>query len=168
MDAKAILEDAFGRIRDLAQGVVDGIDDDALTFRPDSEANTIAWLLWHGARIQDDHIADIAGHEQVWIADGWAGRFDLPFDERDHGYGHGPDDVAAVRADAELLAGYQQAVADMASEYLDTLEAEELDRVIDRRWDPPVTVAVRLVSVVGDQLQHLGQAAYIRGIFERA
>lgn len=167
MDAKAILEDAFGRIRDLARGVVDDLDDEALTYRIDPASNTIAWLLWHGARVQDDHVAEIAGREQVWTAGGWYGRFDLPFDEEDTGFGHGPEDVAAVRADPKLLVGYQRAAAEATTEYLGSVDAEELGRVIDRRWDPPVTVGVRLVSVISDQLQHLGQAAYVRGIFER-
>ena len=48
--------------------------------------------------------------------------------------------------------------------YLSRVTSEELDRVVDRRWDPPVTAGVRLVSVVGDCLQHLGQAAYVRGL----
>ena len=52
----------------------------------------------------------MAGREQVWIADGWVERFDLPFDRARHGYGHSSDEVAAVRAPAELLLGYYDAV----------------------------------------------------------
>jgi hypothetical protein len=40
----------------------------------------------------------------------------------------------------------------------------DLDRVVDKRWDPPVTLGVRLVSVVDDDAQHVGQAAYVRGL----
>lgn len=169
MDASETLQDAFGRIRDGARGVVDGLDADALAYRPDDGANSIAWLLWHGARVQDDHVAEIADREQVWTADGWADRFDLPFDRHDTGYGHTPQEVAAVRPGGpDLLAGYQEAVAAMTLEYLATVDAEGLDRIIDRNWDPPVTVGIRLVSVIGDQYQHLGQAGYVRGMYERA
>ena len=52
-------------------------------------------------------------------------------------------------------------------DYLDAITAEELARVVDTRWDPPVTAAVRLVSVLGDALQHLGQAGYVQGLAER-
>jgi hypothetical protein len=38
--------------------------------------------------------------------------------------------------------------------------------VVDASWDPPVTLGVRLVSVISDDLQHAGQAAYLRGMIE--
>ena len=44
----------------------------------------------------------------------------------------------------------------------------ELEREVDQSWDPPVTLAVRLVSVVNDITQHAGQAAYAAGIIARA
>ena len=44
----------------------------------------------------------------------------------------------------------------------------DLPRVVDERWDPPVTLGVRLVSVISDCLQHAGQAAFVRGILLRS
>ncbi len=41
---------------------------------------------------------------------------------------------------------------------------EDLDRVVDKRWNPPVTLGVRLVSILNDDVQHVGQAAYVRGL----
>jgi len=163
-----ILTDAFGRIHELVGSVTDGADDALLTFRADPEANTIAWLVWHLTRIQDDHVAGLAGEEQAWTDGGWADRFDLPFDRSDTGYSHSSDDVAAVRASAELLRGYHEAVDAATERYLARVDDAELARVVDTRWDPPVTASVRLVSVVSDCLQHLGQAAYVRGLAERA
>jgi hypothetical protein len=72
-----------------------------------------------------------------------------------------------VRATADLLLGYYNAVHDATLAYLSTVTAADLDRVVDTRWDPPVTLGVRLVSVVADDLQHAGQAEYIRGLVER-
>ena len=48
--------------------------------------------------------------------------------------------------------------------HLAGLSEADLDRVVDERWDPPVTLGVRLVSVISDDLQHAGQAAYLRGL----
>ena len=109
----------------------------------------------------------MAGTEQAWTADGWAERFGLPFPAGSTGYGHGSDEVAAVRADADLLLGYYDAVHTRTLSYLDTLADADLDRVVDDRWDPPVTLGVRLVSVADDDIQHAGQAAFIRGIVGR-
>lgn len=164
MTSADLLSDAFGRIRGVVHAAVDGLDDEQLAYRVDGRANSIAWLVWHLTRIQDDHVADVAGAEQVWTAGGWAQRFGLPFDAAATGYGHGPDEVAAVRASAELLTGYHDAVYQQTVDYVQTVAEGDLGRIVDRRWDPPVTLAVRLVSVVSDDLQHAGQAAFVRGL----
>lgn len=159
-----LLIDSFERILESARAVVEGLDPDRLASRPGPDANTIAWLVWHLTRVQDDHVADVAGLEQVWTAQDFAGRFGLPFDTADTGYGHSSADVALVRADADLLAAYLSAVHLQTLTYLAGLRADDLDRVVDTRWDPPVTLGVRLVSVVNDDTQHVGQAAYVRGL----
>jgi hypothetical protein len=159
-----LLTDAFERIAEGGSSVVDGLDDEQLTHRPGPDANPIAWLVWHLARVQDDHVATCAGVNQVWAAQGFEERFGLPFDESDIGFGHDRDDVAKVHAPAELLAEYLRAVHAQTVEFLAGLSDEDLDRVVDERWDPPVTLGVRLVSVVNDDAQHLGQAAYVRGL----
>ena len=162
-----LLADGFGRIHGLVHTVVDGLGTDDLAARVDPEANSIAWLVWHLTRIQDDHVAGVAGTEQVWIADGWVERFGLPFAAADHGYGHDARQVAEVRVAGELLTGYHDAVYQRTLDYVRTITDEDLPRVVDTRWDPPVTLSVRLVSVLSDDLQHAGQAAFIRGLLAR-
>jgi hypothetical protein len=165
MDVADVLVDAFGRIRDSVAGVADGLSSEDLAWRADPDANSIAWLIWHLTRIQDDHVADVAGVEQTWP--GWADRFELPFDLRDTGYGHSSDDVAAVRASADLLIAYHDEVQSATVKYVSSLKPNDLDRIVDTRWDPPVTLGVRLVSVIADDLEHVGQAAFVRGLLER-
>jgi hypothetical protein len=167
MDIDGVLANAVTRVREGVPGVVGGLDEDDLAWRPDPEANSIAWLVWHLTRVADDHVAEVAGTEQVWTADGWYDRFALPFPAEVHGYGQSSEEVGAVRASAELLAGYHDAVAASVLAYVGTLAPSDLDRVVDERWDPPVTLGVRLVSVVSETAQHLGQAAYLRGLLER-
>jgi uncharacterized damage-inducible protein DinB len=168
VDTSGILIDGFDRIAQTVHRVLDGLDADAAVFRIDDQANSIAWLVWHLTRVQDDHVADAAQSQQVWTTGGWVDRFGLPFAASATGYGQDFDEVAAVRVPADLLAGYHDAVHDRTVEYLRTLTADDLDRVVDTRWDPPVTLAVRLVSVISDDLQHVGQAAFVQGIAERA
>ncbi|BBX47864.1 mycothiol transferase [Mycobacterium cookii] len=161
---RELLRDAFTRLIEHVDELTDGLTDDQADYRPTSGANSIAWLIWHSARVQDIQLAPIAGVDQVWTRDGWVDRFGLELPRNDTGYGHGPDEVAKVRAPAELLAGYYHAVHDLTLEFVDRITAEDLARVVDRHWDPPVTASARLVSIIDDCAQHLGQAAYLRGI----
>lgn len=132
---------------------------------PAPGANPIAWLVWHLARVQDHHVSELLDEEQVWVTDDWAGRCGLDPDPSNTGYGHTPLQAAAVRPqDADVLLEYLSAVDARTRGYLDGLVPTDLDQIVDRRWDPPVTLGVRLVSIADDCLQHAGQAAYARGL----
>ena len=145
MTSAELLVDAFGRIREVVHRVVDGLTSEQLALRLDPEANSIAWLVWHLTRIQDDHLADVAGVEQVWTSQG-----------------------SAVQVGAgELLVGYHDAVHQQTTRYVGGLRDADLGRIVDRSWDPPVSLGARLVSVIADDLQHAGQAAFVRGLLQR-
>ncbi|WP_406691026.1 DinB family protein [Saccharopolyspora sp. ID03-671] len=167
MTSADVLVDAFSRVQEAVHEAVDGLDEEQLAHRIDDGANSIAWLVWHLARVQDDHIADVAEIEQVWLAQNWASRFALPLDEEDTGYGHDTDQVESVRASGELLTGYYDAVHEQTLRFVTGLDDAELDEVIDASWSPPVTLGVRLVSVIADDLQHAGQAALLNGFLRR-
>lgn len=167
MNIDAVFADALTRVREQVPVVVDGLDEDDLAWRPDPDANSIAWLVWHLTRVADDQVAEVAGTEQVWTSDGWYERFGLPFPAAANGYGHSSAEVGAVRLPSDLLVGYHDAVAEAVLAYVGTLTPSHLDRIVDERWDPPVSLGVRLVSVVDDVTQHIGQAAYVRGMLER-
>jgi hypothetical protein len=164
--ATELLVDALDRVHEGVHAVVEGLDRAALTHRLDPDANTIGWLVWHLTRVEDDHLAGVAGSDQVWH-DGWFDRFGVPFGRDEHGYGHTSEQVAAVDVDGDLLVGYHDAVHSRAVALVRSLTDEDLARIVDERWDPPVTMSVRLVSVVNDCSQHLGQAAFVRGVLER-
>jgi uncharacterized damage-inducible protein DinB len=163
-----LLTEAFGRISAVVHSALQGASITVLTFRVDPGANTMAWLIWHLTRVQDGHIAELLGQAQVWTAGGWVDRFGLPFAPAATGYRQSAADVAAVRVEAELLAGYYDAVHARTIDYLQTLTEPDLGRVVDTSWDPPVTLAVRLISILSDDLQHAGQASYVRGLAMRA
>ena len=160
-----LLTDAFGRVREAVHDAVAGLTAAQLNHRPEGRLNSITWLVWHLTRIQDDHVAGVAGTEQVWTSAGWADRFGLPLPPESHGYGHTSAQVDSVRvAEGGLLTGYYDAVHDATLRYVATLTDSDLDRVVDTRWDPPITLAVRLMSVIANDLQHAGQAAFLRGL----
>ncbi|WP_086852984.1 mycothiol transferase [Amycolatopsis kentuckyensis] len=168
MNVADLLVEGYGRVQGTVHAAVDGLTAEQLGTRPDGEANSIAWLVWHLTRVQDDHVADVAGTEQVWTGQDWLSRFGLPFPAGDTGYGHRPADVEAVRVDdPDLLTGYYDAVHEQTVRYLEGLGEPDLDRIVDEAWDPPVSLGVRLISVLDDDIQHAGQAMYVRGLLKR-
>jgi hypothetical protein len=165
MDVSALLVELYGRIPPLARQAVEGLEPDRLTEAPGPGANHIAWLVWHVARVTDHHVAEILEADQLWEGGGWPARFGLDPDPSDIGYGHSAEQVAGVRPESpEALLGYLDAVYARAVDMLGGLSPAALDRIVDRRWDPPVTLGVRLVSIADDGLQHVGQAAFLRGL----
>lgn len=167
MQTRDIFEDAYDRIKGGVHRVTDGLTAADLAARPNPDANSIGWLIWHLTRVQDHHVSDIAGRPQVWTETDWPRRFGLDADPENHGYGHTTAEVGEVQPEsAAMLREYYDMVHARTAEYLAGITPDELDRIIDTRWDPPVTVGVRLVSVISDDLQHIGQAAYVRGLLE--
>ncbi|MDR2987533.1 MAG: DinB family protein [Nocardiopsaceae bacterium] len=165
MTTAELLADAFSRVREVVHEAAKGLSPEQIAFRPGPEANSIGWLIWHLTRVQDDHVSDVAGTEQVWTAGGWAQRFGLPFDAEETGWGHSTEQVGRIKVQSgELLTGYYDAVHASTLRFVRTLADADLDRIVDERWDPPVSLGVRLVSVIDDDAQHAGQAAYVRGL----
>ena len=165
MDVRGLLTEGFGRITELYDGVAEGLDQRTLHERPGGTGNPVGWLLWHLARVQDHHVAHLADQPQVWET--FQERFGLPNDTDDIGYGHTSEQVDAIRIeDPRLLVDYHREVTLATARYLLTVDEAELEREVDQDWDPPVTAGQRLVSIQGDCLQHLGQAAYVRGLLD--
>ncbi|MDX3324092.1 MULTISPECIES: DUF664 domain-containing protein [Streptomyces] len=168
MNSAGILADAFERIHEAVHAAVEGLPPEDLNARTDDDANSIAWLVWHLTRVQDDHVADAAGTEQIWFSDDWASRFELPLEKGATGYGHSSAQVGSVTVGSgDLLLGYFDAVHEQTLGFVRGLDGRALDRVVDEAWSPPVTLGVRLISVIADDLQHAGQAAFVRGVLER-
>jgi hypothetical protein len=169
MEANEVLIESFSRVSEHVHGVLAGIDDEWLTRTPVAGVNPIGWLIWHIARGQDVQIAMLVDGEQEWVKGNWAPRFGLEPDPWNMGYGHTPEQVASVRPESvEVLLDYYDAAWARTRTVLEDATTADLDRVVDENWDPPVTMGVRLVSIVDDDVQHAGQAWYLRGLFERS
>lgn len=165
MTVADLLVDAFDRVQGVVHRVVEDLTPEQLGIRIDGKGNSVSWLIWHLTRVQDDHVAQVAGSEQLWTAEGWVQRFALPLDDLDIGYGHTSEQAGSVQVSSgELLTDYHDAVHAQTLRYVRRLVDADLNRIVDDSYDPPVTLATRLTSVISDDLQHAGQAAYVRGL----
>jgi len=169
MDVDGLLVELFGRVREHVEEVVEGLDPADLVVQPEPGSNPIGWTIWHLTRVQDHHVSELVERDQVWVEHGWATRFGLTTaDPDDNGWGHTAEQVAALRPESgRVLLDYYTAVEHRTLDLLASTTAADLDRVVDRRWDPPVTLGVRLVSIADDDIQHAGQAAYVKGLLGR-
>ena len=165
MDAIDLLRDLAPRPRDAARALAADLTPEILAAHPGGHPNSVAWLLWHTAREMDAQLAALRGVEQVWTAQGFDARFGLGEVGDQVGYGHTADQARSITVDdPELLIEHLEAVTDALTAYLETLADDDLDDVIDEQWDPPVTRGVRLISLIDDAAQHVGQAAYVVGM----
>ena len=161
------LADGLDRSRERFDRVLDGVTVEQANARPVSglapRIDSLTWLAWHTAREIDLQISALAGVEPLWTGAGFSARFALPLPDDTEDWRHTPEQAALVRVDdLALLTDYLDAACALARDYLDGLEAAALDEVVDRSWDPPVTRAARLVSIIDDAAQHSGQAVYAR------
>jgi len=166
MESSELLVQAYSHISRVVHQAADNLSQDQLTYRPEEGSNSIAWLVWHLTRVQDSHLSNVTQLEETWLTEEWSDRFGMP-GSTTIGFGDGPEEVAAIRPPRAILLGYHDRVAGRVIDYLPTVDADELDRIVDTNYDPDVTAGVRLVSVIQDNLQHAGQARYLRGMIDR-
>jgi len=168
MQAKDIVLDGLERIRGSLHRTLDGLTLDEMHRQPQSDANSIAWLVWHLTRVQDTSVSGLMGQAHLWVSQEWHAKFEMAADAGNDGFGHTPAQVAAFRAPSiETLLAYHDHVAARSKTYVTGLAAEDFDRTLNEpQWQPLPTVGVRLMSVMSDNLQHAGQAAYLRGLFQ--
>ena len=168
MEWQELITDGYGRVLEELEVALTGMTQADLDQQPHPDCNSMGWLAWHLTRVQDDHIADLMGEEQLWLKDGWYARFNRAPDAKDIGWGHSSEQVSAFRSpDVETLLAYHRAVLEQTKRYIATLSLADLDRELNEPWFQPLpTVGVRLVSIMSDDLQHAGQVAYLRGLLK--
>ncbi|MYH41088.1 MAG: DinB family protein [Chloroflexi bacterium] len=166
MDVRDLITDGLERGHGIIRRVLEGATPELMAYQPEEGSNPVGWLAWHVMRVQDHHIAGLSGGGQAWLEEGWHERFGMAAESEDYGTGHTPEQMTAVGAPgARLLLEYDDAVWARTADYVSTLTAEALDRVLDEpQYQPLPTVGVRLVSLINHSSHHAGQMDYVRGL----
>ena len=149
--------------------MLDGLTVDELNQQPGPDCNSIGWLAWHLTRSHDRNMSEIVGKEQLWIRDKWYARFNRAPDPAETGVGHSSEDATAFRSpDSKTILEYHHAVLERIKDYVsNTLSETELKRESKSPTLGTVgTVRRRLVGVISEGFQHVGQAAYVRGLLK--
>ncbi len=165
MESARLVLDALGRVRDMVRDTLKDLSSEELLVPPKPH---IAWLVWHLSRVQDANFSGLMERPQLWIADGWHARFDMPPDPKDYGSGHRhtPAQVDAFTVtDKQLLLDYIDTVFARTKSYLSTVTNADLNRVLDEpQYQPRPTLSIRLTSVINCNTRHAGQIEYLRGL----
>jgi hypothetical protein len=148
--------------------VLDGLTVEDLHKRPSPGANPISWLCWHTIRSCDRLLGDVVLGKQLWISEGWHKKFNRPPDLNETGNGYTDAQVDALKIpDVKTLLDYMHAVMPPLLKYVEGLTEEELDRETPNSQAPGTTrpAHLRLAGALNN-LQHVGQAGYVRGIIK--
>lgn len=165
MQWQQLIINIYERMSQEMERSLDGLSLNDMNRQPSTDTSSIGWLAWHLTRVQDRAIADLARGVQLWVRDEWHSKFNRPPDPQDFGFGHSLEDLAAFKSpDAQILLDYYHAVFERSKHYISSLSEIDLDREVDHPKFP--TVAARLVGIVNDNYQHVGQIAYVRGLLK--
>lgn len=169
MEWQLLITDLFVRISQELEQVLEGLTVDELNKKPAPDGNSVGWLAWHLTRSHDRNTSELLAEEQLWTKDKWHARFDRAPDPADTGFGHSSEDIAAFRSpDSKTLLQYHLAVLELVKGYISgTLSETDLEREVESPTLGNIaTVRARLVGIISEGLQHVGQAAYVRGLLE--
>ena len=151
------LEFTHGALIDARNG-----SDEQLHFVPEQGSHSIAWCLWHTARVEDLIISRVSGGAQIWSEE-WAGRSGLPFE----GFGTGMSDEDAREvhvADIEALGGYQDAVFERTADFLANATDEDLEREVPARNGTESVGEAISLHMMGHFNGHRGEINTLRGM----
>jgi hypothetical protein len=168
MKWQQMMADAYRSMFSEMEKVLDGLTVKDLHQRPSPGANPIGWLCWHTIRSCDRLLGDVVLGDQLWISEGWHKKFNRSADFNDTGSGHSGVQVDTLKIPSiKMLLDYQHAVMKPLLRYIDGLTEQELDRETPNSQRPGTTrpVHARLAGVLNN-LQHVGQAGYARGIIK--
>ena len=165
MEFQQLLVWVFKRVSEVLEKALEGLTKDELRYMPTTDCNSIGWLTWHLTRAQDSIISRFMEKEQLWISDKWYSKFNRSADSTDSGVGHSSEEVSNFQSpDTKTLLDYHHAVLKQTDEYINRLSTSELEREVDNLSRP--TVGLNLAALISDNLQHVGQIAYLRGMLK--
>ena len=116
--------------RTLLDDLLEGLTETQVRTRPHAGVNTIAWLIWHTARIEDVGVNRFVVDGAQVLDDGWRAR--LGVDRRDVGTGMTDAEVDALsaRIDIAALRSYWEALTRRTLEIVETLRGQDLGAVV--------------------------------------
>ena len=164
MGATDIYLEAIKRSDADLRRALEGLTTEDVRKQPAGEgSNPISWLVWHLTRTRDNISSSIVGRKPLWESEGWGAKFGMsdgiPSFKPDNVHTFDPKSI-------ETLTGYFEAVAANSLKIIEGLQESDMSRMVESTIPgrPAQPVVGRLAVILNDNIQHVGQVAYLRGL----
>ena len=130
MDGIQFFLTRYGRTRDFAREMLSDVSEKQIRAAPCEGVNTLAWLAWHLARVEDVGVNRLVlDDRQIIERNGWASRLNVT--RRDFGTGMTPAEVCelSMSIDLEQLAAYRDAVEEHTLDVVHRIHPDDLDTI---------------------------------------
>ncbi len=155
------LQEAFEKL----ERALDGLGEDELNWRPTLQSNSIDWMVWHMARVEDNLInVVLQNHGAIWERDNWSGRLAITY--AGAGAGMTMREIGEMgRIDVPKVLEYYRSVRQSTADYFeDGMSESDLSRTIEHTNFRGWTGAQILGRLLCEEAEHLGQIEYLRGM----
>ncbi len=144
--------------------VLDGLNQQELSWRPACGCNSIGLILVHTVRSEDSFVqARLQGKPEVWIAEKWHQKLNMA--EADVGAHYTADQVNAFQVpELKDTLAYSDAVRTRTQNYLRGLNSDAFDKKIQTPRFGEVSIAFMFSLIIGHEHQHVGEISYLRGL----
>ncbi len=163
MEAKEIILRSLRQSQGFLDRALDGLTEEEAAWSPGVECNSIAFILWHTARVEDLYINRVIRlQDDIYVVEGWQEKLGIP--AREMGYRYTVEQLQAWPVPKlEILRGYANSVREKTLDVVQSVTPETLSEVPnpDR---PAETVGAILGRVATEVALHVGQIAYLRGM----
>ena len=166
MTAVELIQIELKRLRKMLHGALEGLSPEQLHAVPggNPKTNTIAWGAWHVVRTEDNVVRFVLQNRRapVWTEGGYAEKLGLP--PVAQGTGMSAEEAHALRlTDLGVFREYMAKVWASSDEYLATLDAAALDRMVTIKPLGEMPVGRALAQVcVAHGMMHAGEIELAR------
>ncbi len=162
-EVKDIILGSLQQSQGFLAKALDDLTQEEASWRPTSECNSIAFILWHLARVEDYFMSRVIQRQtETYEAEGWQQK--LGTAPRDMGFGYTVEKLQAWPVPKlEIIRGYHEAVRLKTLAFLESATPEKLAEV-PRPDRSPDSIGISLGHMATELALHISQIAYLRGV----
>ncbi|MFC1994682.1 DinB family protein [Chloroflexota bacterium] len=163
MDTKELILASLEQSKGYLSKALDGLTQEEAAWSPRAECNSIAFISWHIARVEDFFVnRALQRKDELYESEGWQEKLGTP--PKEVGYQYTVGQLCAWPVpQLEVLRAYADSVREKTLAFLKHLAPARLSEV-PRPDRSPDSIGVTLGRISTEIALHVGQIAYLRGM----